>query len=300
MDIGTIVNIILSILSFLLAAISVITVIITLRQNKKILKANESQLREMIEEHQLSAQPILILSNNRFCANRPKMFYTPPEDGYSFQSRYVFETDLENISSSTALCVDFYSEVLIPDRKDKIVFHSTVKRSNVIPASGSTKNVNSLFATDIDGCLFEALRERDPRKLPRINIEITYKNTCGGYFLCSYSYILAPEESDLETLIKWHTSIKSAPTEAKEVIEALRNTKENEKWEQIFDISKEWYNRKLGNPEIQELVLQCIEVPEKYRFLTLSKAEYEKIVAEYSYSHFVHKKSICVAQDITR
>ena len=40
MDAGTIVNIILSIVSFALAAISVVTVVITLRQNNKMLEAN--------------------------------------------------------------------------------------------------------------------------------------------------------------------------------------------------------------------------------------------------------------------
>lgn len=40
MDAGIIVNIILSILSFALAAISVVTVVITLRQNNKMLEAN--------------------------------------------------------------------------------------------------------------------------------------------------------------------------------------------------------------------------------------------------------------------
>lgn len=40
MDVGIIVNIILSVLSFTLAAISVVTVIITLRQNNKMLESN--------------------------------------------------------------------------------------------------------------------------------------------------------------------------------------------------------------------------------------------------------------------
>ena len=40
MDIGIVVNIILSILSFALAAISVVTVVITLKQNNKMLEAN--------------------------------------------------------------------------------------------------------------------------------------------------------------------------------------------------------------------------------------------------------------------
>ena len=40
MDIGIIVNIILSILSFALAAISVVTVVITLRQNNKMIESS--------------------------------------------------------------------------------------------------------------------------------------------------------------------------------------------------------------------------------------------------------------------
>ena len=50
MSVGQIVDIVLSILSFLLAAISVVTVIITLKQNKKMIENNSLQLKEMQEE----------------------------------------------------------------------------------------------------------------------------------------------------------------------------------------------------------------------------------------------------------
>ena len=42
MDTSTIVNIILCVLSFILAAISVVTVVITLRQNNKMIEEKES------------------------------------------------------------------------------------------------------------------------------------------------------------------------------------------------------------------------------------------------------------------
>lgn len=47
MNISDTINIILSVLSFVLALISVVTIIITLRQNGKMIKNNEDQIAEM-------------------------------------------------------------------------------------------------------------------------------------------------------------------------------------------------------------------------------------------------------------
>ena len=66
MSVGQIVDIVLSILSFLLAAISVVTVIITLKQNKKMIENNSLQLKEMQEEYRLSIQPLLEFQNAGF------------------------------------------------------------------------------------------------------------------------------------------------------------------------------------------------------------------------------------------
>ena len=44
MDVSTIVNIILCVLSFILAAISVVTVVITLRQNNKMIEESTRRL----------------------------------------------------------------------------------------------------------------------------------------------------------------------------------------------------------------------------------------------------------------
>ena len=84
MDASTIVNIVLSILSFLLAAISVVTVIITLRQNREMLNNNEKQLGEMRKDHQLSIQPIIAIEDVHFHIERPRFFYTPPATSIHF------------------------------------------------------------------------------------------------------------------------------------------------------------------------------------------------------------------------
>ena len=67
MNISDTINIILSVLSFVLALISVVTVIITLRQNGKMIKNNEDQIAEMRNEHRMSLQPVLYFSNPKYC-----------------------------------------------------------------------------------------------------------------------------------------------------------------------------------------------------------------------------------------
>ena len=51
-EVNLFVGILLSVLSFLLAAISVITVIITLKQNGKMLQLSNDQINEMRKEHE--------------------------------------------------------------------------------------------------------------------------------------------------------------------------------------------------------------------------------------------------------
>lgn len=74
MNISDTINIILSVLSFVLALISVVTVIITLRQNGKMIKNNEDQIAEMRNEHRMSLQPVLYFSNPKYCLERPRLF----------------------------------------------------------------------------------------------------------------------------------------------------------------------------------------------------------------------------------
>ena len=100
MNISDTINIILSVLSFVLALISVVTVIITLRQNGKMIKNNEDQIAEMRNEHRMSLQPVLYFSNPKYCLERPRLFYTPPTNEYSIRSRCHFFVDVENISSA--------------------------------------------------------------------------------------------------------------------------------------------------------------------------------------------------------
>lgn len=292
-DISTSVNIVLSILSFVLALISVVTVVITLKQNKKFLESNEHQLKEMREEHQLSVQPILVLENESFYINRPKLYYTPPQDSYDFISIYRYEATLKNVSSATAICIDITAELIVQKDGGELRLGTITERYNILPANEESETITILFHGDSQSYLYEALREQAANQLPKIKIKITYRNTCGGYFLYEKNSILVPNEKDSDVIRTWHTSIIGAPTEAKEAIDAMKKASQNKEWERVFNASQKVFDMQLRYQEKKDLLIGFREIPEKYRFCNLTKEEYEEMASKYAYPHFVHKMADC-------
>lgn len=295
MSVGEIVDIVLSILSFLLAAISVVTVIITLKQNKKMIENNSLQLKEMQEEYRLSIQPLLEFQNAGFRLDRPRFFYSPPEDEYAFLSRYRFKTELKNISQVPAICIDVTAILYVFRDNDKKALKTITRRISAISGNNEKAAVEIMFPGDSIHLLYEALRENSTKYLPQITVMATYKNACGGCFLCEKTFILMLSEEDEATARAWHTAMSSEKIRAKEVIRELQLTRETDdtRWECLFESEKSSFDEGLGNPEVAELNLNCREIAEKYNFKVLSKEEYEKYSEDYHYGHFIYKQSHC-------
>ena len=200
MEISTVVNIILSVLSFILAVVSIITVIISIRQNKRLLEANEQQINEMRKEHQLSVQPVLALENGEFAIERPKFYYTPPQDSYSFLSRYLYRVILKNVSSATAIFVDISATLLLEKDGQELSLGATAVRKNILQSGQESEGVHILFSGDDSAYLYSALRESKTSQLPKIEISIVYRNTCGGYFSFDQTFILVPTKNDITVI----------------------------------------------------------------------------------------------------
>lgn len=296
MEVSTIVNITLSALSFLLAAISVITIIITIKQNSKMLRTNEQQLEEMRKERQLSAQPILILENDAFYIDRPRLYYTPPEDSYEFLSAYRYEATLKNVSTATALCIDVSGALVIVKDNAEMELQTVSFRQNVLPAGSSSNIFNIRFTGDSKGYIYEALREQKSSKLPKIKIKAIYKNTCGGYFSCTKTMLIVPSDDEFKCIRDWHTCIVSAPTEAKEALDVMKTVQKGKEWERVFELSTKVFDAQLGNPCIEKISVSLREIPEKYGFSTLSEGEFEQEVLTHRYSRYVHKEPECISQ----
>lgn len=296
MEMSTIVNIVLSILSFVLAAISVITVAINLMQNRKLLEANAKQLEEMREEHNLSSQPVLVLEDGNFFLERPRLFYTPPEDSYDFISRYHYKTILKNISQVTAICIDVSAELIVNRERQQLRLRTASVRQNVLPPDGEkTSDIDIRFSGDSKAYLYEALRATYAKELPRLKVKVVYKNTCGGYFMQESLYVLVPHDEEEVSIRNWHTNIISAPVEGKDALNTLRRIPKGEDWEKLFALSKETFDSHLADPDKTQISIQLREIPEKYNFQAIEKTEYEKEISQHGYSKLVYKNPECIS-----
>lgn len=296
MELTTIVNITLSILSFLLAVISVITIIITIHQNGKMLRSTERQLEEMREEHRLSTQPILSLENEAFYINRPHFYYTPPEDAYEFLSTYQYEANLKNVSPATAICIDVSAYLVVERGNDEFILRTTSVRHNILSSNAASDTLYISFTGDSQCHLYESLRELEANKLPKLKIKMIYKNTCGGYFSSEKTVLLIPRDEDTQNIITWHTCIIGAPVEAKEAIDTMKKAPKGKEWNKVFETSKQVFDLKLGNSALDKISLKMIEIPQEYDFSSLSKEEFEGEMSKHGYDRYIHKQAACLSK----
>lgn len=107
MDIATKVNIVLSILSFILAAVSVVTVIVTLKQNKKLIEQNNQAL-----EASLRPYISIYLDNITICEQ--SSFFVLKNFGNSIATitKFTYDKVLKNTSQKYALLSDQFDNIL--------------------------------------------------------------------------------------------------------------------------------------------------------------------------------------------
>lgn len=273
--------------------VALLTALYVYTTSKQIEVANE-QLEEMRQERAMHEQPLLVLIDDQFQIERPRFFYSPPEDEYSFLSRYEFSGNVYNCSSYPAVGADISAEILVKKDDRLYALKTVTRRLNIIQP-----NEKALFSVGFSGDdvtqLFESLRNSHADLLPRIRTTILYRNLCGGYFeSIKYEYIV-PFEDDIETLILWHSRIHSAYIEEQEHISILEKMPHNTEWNTHFNSVKDVFNSSLGDRD--NIDLECIEIPEKFSLNSISKQQFDEKTKNHHFSHFVHKAADCKAKD---
>jgi len=289
MTISDVINIILSCLSFLLAVISVITVIITLKQNGKMIRNTEEQIAEMRKEHMMSLQPVINFTNAIFKMEKPRLFFSPPIDEYSIQSRSYFSVDIENITSAVALNVNC-NACLIIKKDEKDIVTTTTELINAL--SADKRYIQFMFTSgEVPEKIYECLREMSSKKRPSIFISIIFTNTTGGHFSVENRYHIVIK--DMEKLKKWHSIIASAEAEYKTELDYLRK---NGMDKIIFDKINNDITKKIGEEGYIEC--RCIDIIEAFKYEAIKEDDYLKILKKCSYPIYVgNMEPVCVHLD---
>lgn len=138
MDTSTIVNIILCVLSFILAAISVVTVVITLRQNNKMIEESTRPVISVYTDEINAGNPFFYLIVKNF--GKSPAYITKFEYDFDFKGCYKIRNDrdyLEGLNNAvlapgqSRICTLDYAKI------DKEVtftleYHSGADRKSVV------------------------------------------------------------------------------------------------------------------------------------------------------------------------
>ena len=163
--------------SFFVAILTVITVYTTSKQ----MDFMKQQLDQMRDEQRLSEQPVLDIVMKRFEVERPRFYRSPL--GYSFQSRYFFFLQINNLSAFPAIFADVSAELIVKKGKKEKVFGAVSNRINVIAANTTSNELDIMFATDESCEILSALRSMSTSTLPKLRLVITYKSLSGANYV---------------------------------------------------------------------------------------------------------------------
>ena len=275
------VNIILCVLSFVLAAISVITVIVTLKQNGKMIQATNDQISEMKKEHELSLQPIIEFTHPVFIIEKPRLFYSPPEDDYSIQSRFRFVVEVKNLSSAIAVNYICSSVAIVDNGHEGYTIDSSSERINLL--ADISKKIDFMFLEEKSDGIYDSLREGKTMRLPQCEMEAVFRNTTGGAFRMRRRFVINPQMGIMEKIKEWHSFLLSAKSEYKEELRtlSLSHGKNRELFRKLQDKIKE-----KGGAEI-EISIDCVELDDYFDFEPISTEEYTEMVSHKSFPVFI-------------
>ncbi|MDO4834890.1 MAG: hypothetical protein Q4B07_00335 [Clostridia bacterium] len=274
--------------SFFVAICTAINIFIVSKQ----IDTTSKQLEEMQKERETAQQPLLVVKRDYLEIDKPRLFYTPPSDEYSFLSRYHYSGSLYNASSFPAVEVDICAELSVFRDDKEYKLQASTRQMSVLIAD-EERSFNLLFTGDERAYLFDSLRELRAERLPVLSYVITFKNLCGGYFIIRDKIMLVPNDVDKNTLIQWHSAINKAKIETKEVIEYLKVIKNSNPklWEEKYGELKTGFDKEVG--EETNIIIDGKQLPNNYSFNAVSQDDYDKEKEKHQYGKFVHKLTSC-------
>ncbi len=278
------VNTISSISSFFVAILTIIYVYTTSKQ----MDFMKQQLAQMQQDQRTREQPILDLEPVEFKIERPKFYYSPPIDEYSYLARHFFSVRINNVSNYPAVFVDISAQLVISENECELCLDTTSRRINIISSNSISKEIKVMFAHDSQHKMMSALRSDLTSNLPKLKISILYKSLSGANYLLTHTYwidIAEDDEQSFEILKSWHTALVSAPIEEKEMLEQLKKILDEETQNSLFYIAREAFDKKLIGADA--LRLHMVEIPQAFSLKTISDDEFNLEIESHQYGHYV-------------
>ena len=262
-------------------------------------KVSEAQLAEMRTSRELLAQPLPIPDVEILKVERPRFFYSPPEQEHNAQSRYTVAPTFSNPTQYPATRVNVRCFVQFGEPR-KILGATDI----FMPIVAAGANIDDpktrpdfLFAGDTSGLLYDSLRQRDPRKVPVILVMVLFKNVIGAHFQLAQAFRIYTNEEQSEQLRIWHTGIAGFQAKYKHELAHLQDLKRKgreEEWSEVFQRVKNEFAESV--PGEDAMFIRAIAVPASFSVEHITSDKYEKEMEAASYSQFIGSVYNCPAE----
>jgi hypothetical protein len=266
-------------------AIALLTVAYLIVTSKQ-LGVMDKQLQEMARTRELEAQPLPYLEITKVFLERPRFFYTPPEDRYQASFRLFINYRLSNRGAHAAVNIITAARVTLHVKNEELTLDGGAEEISVLgPGEGHppTKehSNNFLFTEDRITTLLGILRDRSYRNPALLSIRFIYRNILGGCFANTWYFEFAPRsEEDFDILANWDSRLVSFQTEYKEQINELKKLrgKDRDAWEELFKSLKKSLDESLKGGEENDLA--WVQIPNSFRAEVISKERYKAELQE--------------------
>ncbi len=287
--------------TFVIALLTILYVYVTSGQ----LDVMSAQLNEMRVERQVQSQPLPWIKKVVLEIEKPRLFYTPPDNSHVVLSRCYVKVELINAGTSPAVCVDVSANIRIRKGEEDVNLSST---SLNIPALERgqgwphRKNQKDWFLFTEEGDkLINSLLSGKVLEYPLITLKATYKNILGGCFVACYEYRIFPvlvekdvsvESAENESveekievngiLTNWLSVVSTFKIKYRAELQELVQLKEkkSDKWDELFDKTKKRVAESV--PE-EDLVLDTELLPGSFYVNNIDEDEYRKLTKDIKY-----------------
>jgi len=240
------------------------------------------QLEQMRRSRDFQAQPLPVARVTKVEVEKPRFFYSPPEDEYSALCRVFVHFRIQNEGTHPAINVVASGKLFLADKRQ---FDSASVLAEVIPESAAypsaTESVDFMFNDDKELEVIDSLRRRDTRQQPVLGIRTVFRNALGSSFAAtSYFQLSVPDAAADAKLAGWHSALAALPVRYKSEIERLKRLrkKNDSEWEALFRTVKQALEEQVADKE--NIEIRHFGIPLSFNVEPLSEAAFEGEVGE--------------------
>jgi hypothetical protein len=252
--------------------------VITTAQQLSVMRA---QLAAMHRTYEHQSCPLLRVRAIEARLDRPRVFYSPPENDYSGIPRFFVTCAMENVGSHPAVGVIAGAVQYLPVSGQRVTIPSTSVTVDVVPGvqsrpDSAERNIDFMFVDRLQDLLV-ALRERTLHQLPCVRTECIFRNTLGGAFRSVGLYEIVVPDTEADSVIRdWGAITAAFATRFHSDLATLRGLDpQSAEWEAVFARVKVAFDSKTG--DVQSLALRVEAIPNSFTIDTITADEYRRI-----------------------